>query len=401
MKLQIRFNMLNNKLLDNPVQHFIRANLNSDLQELALKGSPFHGIQTVELLQQIQSKLKCHKKLPTWFNSEGMYYPDKLNIEQTSSEATADFKRRLVSGGSLFDLTGGFGVDSYYFSKQIDRVVHCECDEKLSEIVMHNFKVLNRENISCLNADGLEILRQNNQRFDWIYLDPSRRDDHKKKRVFVQDCTPDVSKHLEFLFKYSNNIMVKLSPMLDIQAALSVLPNTENIYVMAVKNEVKELLFILKNGVLDEPKLNAVNLNTDQPSFEFLIQQEQESTIQFNPPLKYLYEPNSAVLKAGGFKSIARIFGLSKLDKHTHLYTSNSLVKSFPGKVYRVRSVLPYQKKQLKRQFSGLKATLKTRHFPKSVNHLKSELKTVEGDDFLLLFTSVNHNKMVLVLDQK
>lgn len=392
--------MLNNNILNHEVQQFISTHIGSDLQKLALKGSTFDGVEASELLEQIQSKLKCKRKLPNWFKTNGIYFPSKLNIEQSSSEKTSKYKSQLISGDSLIDLTGGFGVDSYYFSKQFKSVVHCEINAKLSEIVKHNFNVLKVKNIDILTGDGLKILQQSDQNFDWIYLDPSRRDAKLNKRFFVSDCIPDVSVHLDLFFKYSKNILIKMSPMLDIQAALNILPNTKSIYVVAVKNEVKELLFTLEENYSGEPILNAINLSSNQPPFHFLKSEEQQCSLALKKPLQYLYEPNAAVLKAGAFKIISEKFGLSKLDQHTHLYTSDNLIYEFPGKLYKIKSVLNYHKKELKRQFYGFKATIKTRHFPKSIETLKKEFNIKSGGDDILLFTSIKKNKIVLFLEQ-
>ena len=133
--------MLKLNLLNNEVQQFINKHLNTPIDELALKGSPFDAIQTPELLEQIQAKKKCKKKLPHWYNTPGLYFPNKLNIEQTSSEISASYKSKLIEGKTLLDLTGGFGVDSFYFSKTVKSVTHCEINTFLSEIVTHNFEI--------------------------------------------------------------------------------------------------------------------------------------------------------------------------------------------------------------------------------------------------------------------
>ena len=252
--------MLNSKLLALKVQTFINRHLNANVHDLALKGSPFSEVETAELMQQIQSKNKCKKKLPTWFNSLGIYYPAKLNIEQTSSEKTALYKSAMLDGGLLIDLSGGFGVDSFYFSKKIKTVVHCEIETELSEIAAHNFRILKANNIKTIATDGLEYLKNNNEALNWIYIDPSRRDVQKNKRFFIEDCTPNVTKHLDLFFKHSPQVLVKLSPMLDIHAALEVLPQTKEIHIVAVKNEVKELLFILKNEYHGSSLIKAINL---------------------------------------------------------------------------------------------------------------------------------------------
>ena len=139
---------MNHNILNKEVQEFINTNLKSDITKLILKGSPFETISIQELAEQIVAKNKCKKKLPTWFSNENIYFPNKLNIEQTSSEITAKHKAALVSGNSLIDITGGFGVDSYYFSRKIKNVTHCEINSELSAIVAHNYKQLNCSNIN-------------------------------------------------------------------------------------------------------------------------------------------------------------------------------------------------------------------------------------------------------------
>ncbi|MCB0447610.1 MAG: class I SAM-dependent methyltransferase, partial [Gelidibacter sp.] len=186
---------MNKQLLNINVQEFINDNLNSDITKLLLKGTTFKSIETIEIIEQIEAKNKCKTKLPTWFNSKQIYYPNKLNIEQTSSEITAKYKSNLIDGDSIIDMTGGFGVDCFYFSKRFKNVTHCEINEELSAIVSYNYKQLYIENIKCHSVDGVEFLKQTQQKFDWIYIDPSRRHDSKGKVFFLKDCLPDVPAH--------------------------------------------------------------------------------------------------------------------------------------------------------------------------------------------------------------
>ena len=115
---------MNPEILNPDVQAFINQNLKTDPTALILKGVPFTEVRTTEVVEQIEAKSRCEKKLPTWFQQPNIYYPNKLNIEQTSSELTAAYKSRLISGGMLIDLTGGFGVDAYYFAKTFNQVTH-------------------------------------------------------------------------------------------------------------------------------------------------------------------------------------------------------------------------------------------------------------------------------------
>ena len=154
-------------------------------------------------MEQIEAKSRSEKKLPTWFKQPSIYYPNKLNIEQTSSELTAEYKSRLISGKTLIDLTGGFGVDAYYFSKTFDTVTHCELNQELSSIVSHNFKVLKISTIETIADDGLSILQSSDTNYDWIYVDPSRRNESKGKVFFLKG---QISTAITFLIRISQKI---------------------------------------------------------------------------------------------------------------------------------------------------------------------------------------------------
>lgn len=392
--------MLHLKLLDAPVQTFIEEHLNTNTEDLALKGSPFKDVVIPQILEQIQAKKKCLKKLPTWFGAKKIYYPNKINIEQSSSEITALYKSNLIEGKNLLDLTGGFGVDSFYFSKKTSSVIHCEIDEKLSAVVQHNFKNLKAHNITTIAQNGLEFLEHTTRHFDWIYIDPSRRDTQNNKHFFIEDCTPDVGQNLDLFFAHSNQLMVKLSPMLDIQAALESMRYTKEIHVVAIKNEVKELLFIMLRDFTGEPIIKAVNLDTKQPDFDFKLSHETNTKITYSEPLKFLYEPNASVLKAGAFKRIASEFEIKKMAQHTHLYCSNKIMNNFPGKIYCIQHAIPYQKKKIKRLISGKKANVKTRNFSEPIPRLKKEFDLSDGGDIFIFFTKSEQKKWVLICEK-
>ena len=389
--------MLNLKILETEVQNFVQEHLNHNLAELSLKGSPFEGIKTAELMNQIQGKLKCKKKLPKWFKTMQILYPNKLNIEQSSSEITANYKSKLIKGESLVDITGGFGVDSYYFSKKIKRIINCEIDGGLSKIASHNFKNLKATNIETVAKDGILFLSDSTHGFDWIYIDPSRRDEAKNKRFFIEDCHPNVAQHLDLFFKRSNRILIKLSPMLDIKAALRALPNTKEIHVVAIKNEVKELLFVLEKGFTKEVSIEAINLNTLQPNFKFKFSEENKALVNYRNPFKYLYEPNLAILKAGAFKTVALRFELEKIGQHTHLYTSTKRIENFPGEIYCINEILPYKKGRIRKKLKGIKGNLKTRNYPQTVAKIKKDLNIIDGGNQYIFFTSSETEKQVLL----
>jgi 16S rRNA G966 N2-methylase RsmD len=388
---------VNKILLNSAIQEFITSHIHSNIHELVLKGSPFDGIDIKELIEQIEAKKKCALKLNTWFETPGVYYPNKLNIEQTSSETAAKIKSGFMEGESIVDLTGGFGVDSYYFSKQFKTVVHCEINPKLAEIAAYNSAIFGTKNITTHSKDGIEFLKSCSDTFDWIYIDPSRRDAQKNKKFLIEDCSPNVITHQDLFFKHSKNVLIKMSPMLDISVGLAALKNVKNIYVVAVKNEVKELLFHQKQNFEGMATIHTLNSHPNGDEyFSFEIIEEETAVASYNTPKQYLYEPNAAVMKSGAFQLISEQFKLDKLDPHTHLYTSNEKITDFPGKIYAISNFHPYQKKPLKKMIGGLKANVKTRNFSEKIETLKTLFKLNDGGDLYLFFATSKEKKLVI-----
>ncbi|AOW20068.1 THUMP-like domain-containing protein [Urechidicola croceus] len=390
---------MNQLILNNNIQEFINKHLNSDIAKILFKGISFTDVSTQEVVEQIEAKKRCEKKLPTWFENENIYFPNKLNIEQTSSEKTALYKSNLVNGISLIDLTGGFGVDCFYFSKKINQVTHCEINEELSEIVSHNFNQLEISNIQTIASDGIEYFKKINQKYDWVYIDPSRRNDSKGKVFLLRDCLPNVPNNLELLFKHSDNILIKYSPILDITSAINELRLVKEIHVVAVNNEVKELLFILENNYLGKIQIKTTNiLKKTNQNFDFIFQ--NNAIPNFGIPEKYLYEPNAAIMKSGGFNDISTQLKISKLHQHSHLYTSDELV-DFPGRRFEIKHAIPFDKKLLKRLINNGKANITTRNFPQNVAYIRKKLGIKDGGNQYVFFTTDINDKHIVLICEK
>ena len=391
---------MNQDLLKSEVQKFINESLEVNFSKIALLKNPFPEISWTEILTQIASKAKAKTKLPTWFNTNNILYPSKISIEQTSSEITANYKTRLASGESIIDLTGGFGIDDYYFSKVFSKVIHCELKQELHDIVKNNLLSLSVKNIECHYGDSLETLKKLNLKFDWIYVDPSRRNDAKGKVFMLKDCLPNVPENLDLYFTFSDNILIKTAPLLDISAGLSELKNVSEIHVVAINNEVKELLWVLKKGFQGSQKIKTINILKDkEEKFEFDLATNDNLPI-YSEPKKYLYEPNSAILKSGGFNNIAINYKLSKLHQHSHLYTSEELIE-FPGRSFKITQILEYNKTNMKEFLINSKANITTRNFPESVDELRKKWKIKDGGELYSFFTTDKTNrKIVLICDK-
>lgn len=386
-------------LLRPEIQKFIIENVKLESSKLAFNKNPFPEVDYKIILNQIFGRSNSKIKLPTWFECENSIYPNKISIEQTSSEITAQFKSELIDGNSLIDLSGGFGVDDYYFSLKMSKVIHCEIDANLSSIVNHNFEQLQRHNIQCIVGDSTNTLENLNQKFDWIYIDPSRRNETKGKVFMLQDCLPNVPNLQEFYYRFTSKILIKTAPLLDIKAGLNELQNVKKIYIIAVENEVKELLWELHKGYSDLITINTINFNKNKREvFQFIYNSDNKCV--FGLPKKYLYEPNSAVLKSGGFLEVASQFSLEKLHQHSHLYTSNELIE-FPGRVFEIFNIISFSKKEMAFHLENKKANITIRNFPDSVEKIRKKWKIKDGGNVFCFFTTdINNNKIVLICNK-
>ena len=391
---------MNSKILTKEAQRFINENLTTDIHTILLKKSPFPNVSSKELVEQIESKVKSKQKLPTWFATENIYYPNKLNLSQTSSEVAADYKANLVFGENIVDLTGGLGIDSLAFSKKLKEVIHVEQNKELSIIANYNFNQLGAKNIECISKDGISYLENTSKTFDWIYVDPSRRDKDNKKVYYLSDCEPNVTTHLEALFSKSKNILIKTGPLLDLNMGLKELSHVKEIHIVAIANEVKEILWILELGFTNEPLIKTVNFKNDSiQHFQLDIKQEQTAISIYSQPQTYLYEPNAAILKSGAFNYIGQHYNLNKLHPNSHLYTSGNLI-TFPGRVFKIENILDYSKKSIKK--IGLtKANVTTRNFPDSVAKIRKKLDLKDGGEiYIFCTTDLNQKKILLVCHQ-
>ena len=384
-------------ILNPSIQEFIQKQIGVSVATLALQKNPFPDVDWITILNQIEAKSKSKEKLPTWFKTENIIYPSKISVEQTSSESTAKYKSSLIEGKNLIDLTGGFGVDDFYFAKQFKNVTHCEINTELSEIVKHNFEQLGVANINCIAGDSFGILEMLPTKWDWMYIDPSRRNDAKGKVFMLKDCLPNVPENLNSYFEKSNAILIKTAPLLDIAAGLSELQNVKTIHIVALENEVKELLWEVHKNYSGVLTIKTVNLTKETNAvFEFKLNEDQAEA-NYSLPKRYLYEPNSAIMKSGGFDAISLQYQLDKLHKHSHLYTSNELI-DFPGRIFEIQQAIPYSKKEIKTHLENSKNNITTRNFPETVEVIRKKWKIKDGGNSYCFFTTdMNNDKIVLI----
>ena len=385
-------------MIDPHTQAFIREHATDDVRTLALQASRYPQVDMRVAATQIEGRRIATTKLPAWAATEGLVYPVRLSMEQCSSEVTARYKASLIQGQRLADLTGGFGIDCSYLSDRFAATTYIERNEELCRIATHNFALLGKS-ITVLHGNSTELLATLPPH-DWLFVDPARRDGVGNKVVALADCEPDVS-HLEpQLLHKAPHVMIKCSPMLDISQALRELRSVSEIHVVSVSNECKELLLILDAAATHEPTIHTVNFHGPTvQAFHYTAADEAAAQCPYTATVgPYLYEPNSSLMKAGCFRLPAQRWGLKKLHPNTHLYTSDTLVAEFPGRIFQVISTDGFGKNELKRLSSEVKkANLAVRNFPERPEVLRKRLKLSDGGDTYLFATTLHDERRVIV----
>jgi hypothetical protein len=384
---------------------FIQKHKHENAGQLILRAGQHKGFDVKKLAAQILSRQKAAKKLPEWYGNTKLIFPPALSVEQCSSEATAKYKASLVSGQQLTDITGGMGVDIYYMSKNFASADYYEQQEEVAATVKFNFQKLGADHIIVHSGDSLEALRNEAKSSDWIYTDPARRDANKEKVVLLSDCTPDIPSNLSLLFQNAPKILIKTSPLLDIDLASKELTNLTEVHTVGYEHECKELLFVLdRNATCQDFKIKARVVDAGGSilhQLDFDRETERNAIVNYSDPQAYLYEPHAAVLKAGAFKSICNIYEVNKLAVNSQLYTSNEPVSCFPGRSFKIIAVCKPDMKEIAKHIGGDKANLTTRNFPAKPEELRKKWKLKEGGEFYLFATTLSDNSKAVIVTAK
>jgi len=371
-----------------------------DVQQLALQRNRFPQLSDADFrffLQQIEGKQRTRDKLPILNHLPDWWFPVRLSCEQCSSEATANYKVQIYPSTchTHIDLTAGYGVDTFFMSENATEAHYVERNAELCAIAEHNFS-LYRPKIQVHNTTAEEFLSSlpiTNSQYPiannpypishtLIYLDPARRSQSGGKVFRIEDCEPNVIELLPTLRQHANHIMIKFSPMLDITAALRVLGNDWDTHIVAVNNEVKEVLFLTGTGVMHAVNIHTREMRTDRFFFSPADEHQAQLTIAADIQ-QYIYEPNAAIIKAGAFRLVGERYELKKLDTNTHLYTSDTCLSGFPGRVW---EVIDAEIKEPKKQLdTEAKYSILSRNYPLSPEEIRKKYKLKDGDDRNLL----------------
>lgn len=382
---------------------FVKVHLNNDTARLLLSAARYPDIDMVAAVQQIEGLRTASVKWPSLLACDSFLFPPRINREQASSEAAANYKAALlsripsasfVSHPRIADLTGGMGIDTLAFAKVAEHVDYVECNPQLCAVMEHNLQALGVGNVNIHNAESLDWLASSNKSLDVLYIDPARRSSSGRKVAAFEDCTPDILSMLPMLTAAAGCIMVKASPMIDISQAVAQLGGVNEVHVVAVRGECKEVLFILGTNPANDPRIVCVNLRATGTDTD-MFSREEERAASSLPPFaapdnpRYLYDPHAALMKGGCFALISQRYGVAPVSRGVHLYASSTLMPEFPGRVFEVVDELNPSLKEVRRRLPDGRASVVSRGYPLSADALRQRLKLKDGNDMLLIATTV------------
>ena len=376
---------------------YIRQHADEDVRQLALRGHKCPDVDLQYALEQIAGRQKARTKLPSWAAIDGIVYPPHLSMEQCSSEVTARYKASIAGKGALFvDLTAGFGVDMALISQGFQKAVHVERQPQLCAISSENFRLLGLNHIEVVCGDGVAYLHTM-RHADLLFIDPARRDVHGGRTYDISDCTPNVLEILDEMLVKADRVMIKLSPMLDWRKAVADLGKVNEVHIISVDNECKELLLILSKT---KKPLRVFCVNNDE-CFE-VVEGISSQPRPLPQNMRYLYEPNASVMKAGCFDLIEQRFGVVQLERNSHLFVSDKEILGFPGRQFLIEKRTSMNKRELKATLADVdQANITVRNFPMSVAELRKRLKLKEGGDVYIFATTISDEGHQLLVCRK
>ena len=396
-------------MANNLTEQFIREHLTADVRTLALSARP-DGVDMQYALTQISGWQAARLKVPLWAATEGIVYPRHLSLEQCTSQYIAQYKasfieNRLGSGFKMADITGGMGVDCFFLSRNASQVYYNEMSAELCDCARANLKALGRPEIevNCSTAENY-IADLAPDSLDLIYLDPARRGDAGRKLVSISDCQPDTVALQDDLLRIAPNVMVKLSPMLDVSRALTELRHVSHVLIIGLEGECKEITLLMQRGFDAEPTLTAVDIKADGTP-ESAVSSVKSADAALPLPIAdaallqpgtYICEPSAPYMKSALFRTIAAKTGTALLHPDTHLFWSKDKPVSFPGRTFRIEGIIPFDKRSLS-ALTKSQANLSVRNFPESAPALQHRLKLRDGGSRYLIATTLSDSKRVLL----
>ncbi len=377
-------------LLKPDIQTLLELHRSDDPAAFALQ---FHGRRDLPvraMAEQLACRQKAVKKLSTLSQRNLLYTP--LALEQSSGELAAAYKASFMSGKKAIDLSGGLGVDAMFLARVFQAVVYCERDPLLCAVVEYNLTVCGISNVAVKNGDSISFLAEYpDDFFDWIYVDPARREEGRRS-IALEAASPDVVTSHDLLLRKAQKVCIKASPALEISGLKKLLPALHTIVVVSVDRECKEILLLLERAYPADGlvQVKAVCLNADSDEITEIVGGGESQRIVGMAVQTYLYEPDPAIIKARLSAVLVADFGIEFVNKSVDYLTSDCKIEAFPGRTFLVVECIPYKPKKFRiflKKYSITGASIQRRDFPLSTAELRKKYRLLESERAFLFFT--------------
>lgn len=412
---------------------FIMDHAHSDVNALRLQ---YHGksmpFSVDDACMQIEMRRKTAGKMPWFLHHPGFRFGTAQSAEQASNQNVALFHAFLIGHNrSVLDMTAGLGIDAMTIAMRGNRVTAYELETERVEALRHNADILGINDLTVVKGDSVLHLQQSEEHYDWIFVDPARRDSGNNRCFLLQDSLPDVVSHQDLLLAHADNVLIKASPLLDITQTLRDFSNVRSIIILSYKNEVKEVLIHLSPGpaslvsssplsfsaepegevkLPSSPLIQAIDLADGAPAFpdgapavrfRFIAGGATQAAISYATseaiaPGMYLYEAGAAMRKLQCASQIcARYTDIKSMAKDSGLFVSETLHADFPGRICTVKAIL--SAKQLK-ALKDSRCRIVSSCYPMSAADLRKKFRLKEGEDMTLYATTTRYGSRIMIL---
>ena len=384
---------------------FVADNLNADTNALRLKKFPELSFDVKFAILQIDCKNRIKKKLPKIYEDASFLFPNILSTEQCTAQQIAEFHASLLNDSDkVLDMTAGLCIDTFFISQRVQHVTALEINPETATVA--KFNMMNHaQNVTVLNQDCIDYVKQNTESFDVIFIDPARRGDNNKRLFGFADCLPNILELIPLISNFGKVLFIKASPMIDISQSIKELDhNVTDIWVLGINNECKELLFKvdLKSSAPISPIVHTINFDNNgvqRLDSDSIASISSTAVIELN---KFLYEPNSCIMKSGIFSTISSHYNAYPISKNSHLFISNDFIPDFPGRKFRIIDIIPFKSKDIKNiNKKHPQMNVSVRNFKLSAEELKKKLKVNDGGDVYLFGTTDKDNNATLIICHK
>lgn len=396
---KIDLNKINAEFYD-----FIKKNENADINKLRLKKYSEASFDVQLAITQIECRKKIKRKLPEIYSSPRFIFPSILATEQCTCEIIAKLHAEIIGQlNSMLDMTSGLGIDDYYISKKVKHLTAIELNQDTADTLKYNMGIY-AKNITVLDCNSVEYIENCAKNFDVIFIDPARRGDNNSRLFGIKDCEPNIIPIIPHIKKIADTLYVKASPMIDLTESLRELPNVTDVWIVSLKNECKELFFKINfKGNSSSTNIHCLNYVSEGlcQELNYIFEDGIESLDSYSEQIKkYLYEPNASLMKAHAFNVISDKYPkMAKLATNSHLFTSDTLYPTFPGRIFNVVSSFPFKDKIIKKELKGTQQiNVSVRNFKLSAEQLKQRLKLKDGGDKYLFGTTTYSEEMIIII---